>query len=45
MPPNVKFSIIASQINTLEEEMTKSVEMEEIKIEIGVDPDIIIGRV
>jgi hypothetical protein len=45
MPPNVKFSIRASQIDTLDEAITKPMKMEEIMIETGVDPDIILGRV
>jgi hypothetical protein len=32
-------------MDTLEEAMTKSTEMEEIMIEMGVDPDIILGKV
>jgi hypothetical protein len=45
MPPNVKYAIRTSQMDTLEEAMTKATEMEEIMIEMGVDPDIILGRV
>jgi hypothetical protein len=45
MPPNVKHSIRTSQMDTLEEEMTKSTEMEEIMIEMGVDPDITLRSV
>jgi hypothetical protein len=45
MPPNVKYAIRTSQMDTLEEAMTKATEMEEIMIETGVDPDIILGRV
>ena len=44
MAPNVKYSIITSQMDTLEEVMTKSNEMEEIMIETGADPDIILGN-
>jgi hypothetical protein len=32
-------------MDTLEEAMTKDTEMEEIMIEMGVDPNIILGRV
>ena len=32
-------------MDTLEEAMTKVTEMEEIMIEMGADPDIILGRV
>jgi hypothetical protein len=45
MPPNVKYVIRTSQMDTLEEEITKATEMEEIMIKMGVDPDIILGRV
>jgi hypothetical protein len=45
MPPNVKYTIRTSQMDTLEEAMTKATEMEEIMIEMGVDHDIILGRV
>jgi hypothetical protein len=45
MPLNVKYAIRTSQMDTLEEAMTKSMEMEEIMIETGVDPDIILGKV
>jgi hypothetical protein len=45
MPPNVKHAIKTSQMDTLDEAMTKATEMEEIMIEMGVDPDIILGRV
>jgi hypothetical protein len=45
MPLNVKYSIRTSQMDTLEEAMTKSTDMEEIMIGIGADPDIILGRV
>jgi hypothetical protein len=45
MPPNVKYVIRTSQMDTLDEAMTKSTEMEEIMIEMVVDPDIILGRV
>jgi hypothetical protein len=45
MPPNVKYSIRTSQMYTSEEEMTKATDMKEIIIEMGVDPDIILGRV
>jgi hypothetical protein len=44
MPPNVKFSIRTSQMDTLEE-ATKATKMEEIMIETSVDPDIILGKV
>jgi hypothetical protein len=45
MPLNVKYAIRTSQMDTLEEEMTKATEMEEIIIETGVDPNIILGKV
>jgi hypothetical protein len=45
MPLNVKYAIKTSQMDTLEEEMTKATKMEEIMIEMGVDPNIILGRV
>jgi hypothetical protein len=45
MPLNVKYAIRTSQMDTLEEAMTKATEMEEIMIEMGVDPDIILGKV
>jgi hypothetical protein len=45
MPQIVKFSIRTSQMDTLEEAMTKATKMEEIVIEIGTDPDIILGNV
>jgi hypothetical protein len=45
MPPNVKYSIRTSQMDILEEAMTKATEMEEIMIEMGVDPTIILGKV
>jgi hypothetical protein len=45
MPPNVKYAIKTSQMDTLEEAMAKATEMEEIMIETGADPDIILGRV
>jgi hypothetical protein len=45
MPPNVKYAIIISHMDTLEEEMTKSTEMEEIMIEMGAGPEIILGKV
>jgi hypothetical protein len=32
-------------MDTLEEAMTKSIDMEEIMIEMGGDPDIILGKV
>jgi hypothetical protein len=41
---NVKYVIRTSQMDTLEEVMTKSTEMEEIMIETGVDPNIILGK-
>jgi len=45
MPPNVKFTIRDSQIETLDEAMIKATDMEEIMIETGTDPNIILGRV
>ena len=45
IPPNVKYAIRTSQMDTLEEAITKAIEMEEIMIETGVDPDIILERV
>jgi hypothetical protein len=45
MPPNVKYVIRTSQMDTLEEAMINSTEMEEIMIEVGVDPDIILEKV
>jgi hypothetical protein len=45
MPLNVKYVIRTSQMDTLEDEMTKTTEMEEIMIEMGADPNIILGRV
>jgi hypothetical protein len=45
MPPNVKYAIKTSQMDTLEEEMTKATKMEEITIEMGVELDIILGKV
>jgi hypothetical protein len=45
MPPNVKYAIRTSQMDTLEEAMIKATEMEEIKIETGADLDIIPGKV
>jgi hypothetical protein len=45
MPPNVKYTIRTSQMDTLEEAMTKATEMEEIIIEMGADPNIILVRV
>jgi hypothetical protein len=45
MSLNVKYSIRTSQMDTLEEAMTKATEMEEIMIEMGADPNIILGRV
>jgi hypothetical protein len=42
---NVKYAIKTSQMDALEEAMTKSTEMEEIMIETGIDPDIILGKV
>ena len=44
MPPNVKYSIRTSQMDNLEEEMTKSIEMEEIMIKTSVKPNIILGK-
>jgi hypothetical protein len=45
MPPNVKFTIRTSQIDTLDEAMTKATMMEEIMIETSTDPDIILEKV
>jgi hypothetical protein len=45
MPPNVKYDIITSQVDTLEEVIIKATEMEEIMIEMGADPDISLGKV
>jgi len=45
MPLNVKYVIRTSYMDTLEEPMTKAIEMEEIIIEMGVEPDIIQGKV
>ena len=45
MPPNVKYAIRTSQMDTLEEAMNKATKMEEIMIEKGVEPDILLGRV
>jgi hypothetical protein len=45
MPSNMKYAIITSQMDTLEEAMTKATEMEEIMIETGADPDIILGKI
>jgi hypothetical protein len=45
MPSNVKDSIKTSEMDNLEEGMTKATEMEEIMIEVGGDLDIILGRV
>jgi hypothetical protein len=45
MPSNVKYSIRTSQMDNLEEEMTKATKMEEIMIEMSVDLDIILGKV
>jgi hypothetical protein len=45
VPPNVKYAIKTSQMDTLEEEMTKVTEMEEIMIKMGANPAIILGRV
>jgi hypothetical protein len=45
MPPNVIYVIRTSQMDTLEEAMTKATKMEEIMIETGVDLDIILGIV
>jgi hypothetical protein len=45
MPPNVKYAIRTSHMDTLEEAMIKATEMEEIMNEIGADPDIILGKV
>ena len=43
IPPIVKYAIRTSQMDTLEEAMNKSTEMEEIMIEMGANPDIILG--
>jgi hypothetical protein len=45
MPSNVKYAIRTSQMDTLEEAMIKANDMEEIMIEMGVDLDIILGKV
>jgi hypothetical protein len=45
MPPNVKYAIRTYQMDTLEEAMTKDTKMEEIMIEMGANPDIILGKV
>jgi hypothetical protein len=45
MPSNVKFTIRASQVDTLDEEMIKAIEIEEIMIETSIDHDIILGKV
>jgi len=42
---SVKYSIITSQMDTLEEAMAKPTEMEEIMIETCADPNIILGKV
>ena len=38
MPSNVKYSLRTSQMDALEEAMTKAIDMEEIMIEMGVGP-------
>jgi hypothetical protein len=45
MHPNVKCAIRTSQMDTLEEVMTKSIKMEKIMIDTGADLDIILGKV
>jgi hypothetical protein len=45
MPSNVKFTIRASQIETLDEAMIKESKMEESVLETGVDLDIVLGKV
>jgi hypothetical protein len=45
MPLNVKYVIRTFQMDTLKEAMNKATEMEEIMIKIGVDPEIILGKV
>ena len=45
MPLNVRFVIRTSQIDTLEEAMTKATKMEEIMIETSIDPNITLGKV
>jgi hypothetical protein len=45
IPPNVKYAIRTFQMYTLEEEITKATEMEEIMIETGFDPDIILRKI
>jgi hypothetical protein len=45
MPPIVKYTIRTSQMDTWEEEMIKFTEMEEIMIETGANPEIILGKV
>jgi hypothetical protein len=45
MPPSVKHDIITCHMDTLEEAMIKSTEMEEIMIETGVNLDIILVKV
>jgi hypothetical protein len=45
MPPNVKYAIRTSQMDTLEEAVIKATEKEEIMIEIGAYPDIISRKV
>jgi hypothetical protein len=44
MPPNVKYAIRTSQMDTLEETMVRATKMEKIMIEMGADPDIILGK-
>jgi hypothetical protein len=41
---NVKFSIIASQIETLREAMEKTTKMEDIMLETCIDLDIILWK-
>jgi hypothetical protein len=45
MPLNVKCVIRTSQMDTLEEAMTKAMKMEEIMIGMGVDLEMILGKV
>ena len=42
IPPSVKYAIRTSQMDTLEEAMTKAIEMGGIMIDMGADPDIIL---
>jgi 2-iminoacetate synthase ThiH len=45
MPPNVKYAIRTSQMDTLEEAIIKATKIEEIMSETSVDLDIILGKV